>query len=158
MKIRAMLLTNLSLIAALAMPVQLGAQNARYKLIDLGTFGGPDSFVNGDPPSMINNRGAVAGAADTLTPCSYPGGFISRGLISPAFMWRDGVLTNVGLLPGGCFTLPNAINSNGMMAGSGDIGIMDETTGFRSSMLISGTSGKYLIWAHSGETVAWPMT
>jgi probable HAF family extracellular repeat protein len=33
------------------------------------------------------------------------------------------------LLPGGCFSLPNAINSKGMMAGSGDIGVIDPLTG-----------------------------
>jgi probable HAF family extracellular repeat protein len=35
----------------------------------------------------------------------------------------------MGLLPGGCFSLPNAINSKGMMVGSGDIGVIDPQTG-----------------------------
>jgi uncharacterized membrane protein len=115
----------MTLFGALAIPVRLAAQHTRYKLIDLGTLGGPTSQVNGSPPPMINNKGVVAGEADTSTPCSYLGGFVS-----PAFRWENGVLTDLGLLPGGCFSLPNAINSNGMMVGSGDIGVIDPMTGF----------------------------
>ena len=95
-----------------------------YQLIDMGTFGGPNSFVNGSPPPMINNNGVVAGEADTSTPCAYLG-----GLVSPAFKWEKGELINMGLLPGGCFSLPNAINSKGMMVGAGDIGVIDPQTG-----------------------------
>ena len=117
-------ITVITLLAALTLPVPLAAQHSRYKLIDIGTFGGPNSQVNGSPPPMINNRGVVAGLADTAEPCSYLGGFVS-----PAFRWEDGVLTNLGLLPGGCGSLPNAINSKGMIVGSGDIGVIDPLTG-----------------------------
>src|SRR6516165_11537974 len=113
------------LFAALAMPVGMAAQDNplqdhkpkhhQYKLIDMGTFGGPNSQVNGTPPPMINNEGTVAGLADTSSPCLYLG-----GQVSPAFKWQNGVLVNMGLLPGGCFSLPNAINSKGMIVGSGD--------------------------------------
>src|SRR5438034_9865605 len=97
MKSRTLILAiAMTLLAALALPVPLAAQHSRYKLIDIGTFGGPNSQVNGSPPPMINNRGVVAGLADTAEPCSYLGGFVS-----PAFRWEDGVLTNLGLLPGG---------------------------------------------------------
>lgn len=99
-------------------------QHHKYKLIDLGTLGGPNSQVNGGPPPMINNRGVIAGEADTSQPCSY-----FDGVVSPAVSWDDGVITNLGLLPGGCFSLPNAINSKGMMVGSGDIGVIDPVTG-----------------------------
>ena len=117
-------------IGVLALPNWLAAQHRHYKLIDLGTFGGPNSFVDGGAPSMINNRGAVAGEAETSIPCPYAGAAFSDGVFSPAFVWRNGVLTNLGLLPGGCFTLPNSINSRGMMVGSGDIGVIDDMTGF----------------------------
>ena len=126
MKFRALTsIFAMTLFGALAIPVRLAAQDTRYKLIDLGTLGGPTSQVNGSPPPMINNKGVVAGEADTSTPCTYLGGFVS-----PAFTWENGVLTDLGLLPGGCFSLPNAINSNGMMVGSGDIGVIDPMTGF----------------------------
>jgi probable HAF family extracellular repeat protein len=105
---------------AIVMPLQLVAQHTRHKLIDLGTFGGPTSQVNGGAPPMINNRGVVAGMADSSTSCLYLG-----GAVSPAFMWQNGTLTDLGLLPGGCFSLPDTINSKGMIAGVADIGILD---------------------------------
>jgi hypothetical protein len=85
----------ITLLTTLHLPGQTAAEHGRYKLIDLGTLGGPNSQVNGTPPPMINNRGVVAGLADTAEPCSYLDGFVS-----PAFRWQKGVLTNLGLLPG----------------------------------------------------------
>jgi len=123
MKSRMTCITALSLFAALAIPVQLAAQHTRYKLIDLGTLGGPNSATNGGPPSMINNGGVVAGMADTTAPCAYLG-----GVLSPAVKWEKGVPINLGLLPGGCFSLPNSINGKGMIVGSGDIGVLDPIT------------------------------
>jgi hypothetical protein len=63
----------------LAIPVLLAQQEQKeehphHKLIGLGTLGGPQSF--GDPghgAANINNRGTVAGVADTTTPDpNYP--------------------------------------------------------------------------------------
>ena len=42
-------------------------EHPRYKLIDLGTFGGPASRVE-DFQRVLNNRGAVIGVADTADP------------------------------------------------------------------------------------------
>jgi hypothetical protein len=60
----------ITLFAVLATPM-LAAQeqkkeHTRYKLIDLGTLGGPHSYgsVNGDGFSLINNSGVVASFAD----------------------------------------------------------------------------------------------
>ena len=69
-------ITTMTLIAALAAPIQLAAQEQqqskpqpRYKLFDLGTFGGPNSVVpgvifgiNGDSGvQVISNQGTVTG-------------------------------------------------------------------------------------------------
>jgi len=115
---------TMTLFAVLAIPLQLAAQQTRYKLIDLGTFGGPNSATNGGPPSMINNGGVVAGMADTTVACACLG-----GVLSPAVKWEKSVPTNLGLLPGGCFSLPNSINGKGMIVGSGDIGVRDPIWG-----------------------------
>src|SRR5207248_9068916 len=51
---------------ALAITAQVAAQKApRYKLIDLGTLGGPNSSEGPRFP-IVNSRGVVAGASDTL--------------------------------------------------------------------------------------------
>ena len=63
-----------SLFAALALPVQLSAQrnadenhsHPHYKLIDMGTFGGANSYFFSDPVvESVNNPGTVVGGADT---------------------------------------------------------------------------------------------
>jgi probable HAF family extracellular repeat protein len=100
-------------------------RNLRYRIIDVGTFGGPTSQTNGGS-RVINNSGIVVGVADTAKTCPYFPAFP----ISPAFEWRDGLLKNIGLLPGGCFSLPNAVSSNGLIAGSSDNGKLDPFTAF----------------------------
>jgi len=71
----------------LAAPIRLDAQEHHYKLIGLGTFGGPDSYV-GEPAlgnsTILNNVGALAGWADTSKPDPYqnfalPTTAVSRG-------------------------------------------------------------------------------
>jgi probable HAF family extracellular repeat protein len=99
-------------------------RHPKYKLIDLGTLGGANSFVNGGPPATINNKGVIVAEADTAQPCSY-----FDAVVSPAVRWESGKLTSLGLLPGGCFSLPNAINAKGVLVGSGDIGVIDPIAG-----------------------------
>src|ERR1700688_1277546 len=120
------LLTAITFFAALAIPVRLDAQNNpeqhnnhhkhhHYKLIDLGTFGGAQSWVFGAlefPSATLSNAGVV-GAGNTLDPnpnypncnpfvpllCALYG--VSDPLVEHAFEWRDGNLTDLDLLPGG---------------------------------------------------------
>ena len=96
-------ITAMSLFAALAIPLQPAAQERpatqehhRYKLIDLGTLGGPASYgsAGGDGNRVLNNAGVMTGTADTSTPdpyapkCLQPDCFVAH-----AFRWQDGVLT-----------------------------------------------------------------
>src|SRR5215471_6981763 len=68
-------------ITMLATPGILAAQvseshkaHHRYKLVDIRTFGGPTGYVaqdlgsTGSSSGVLNNRGALVGAADTSTP------------------------------------------------------------------------------------------
>jgi hypothetical protein len=66
-----------TLLVALATPVRLAAQqpnlkHTKYKLVDMGTFGGPNSFYFSEPVvQSVNNHGTVTGAADTSIPDPY---------------------------------------------------------------------------------------
>src|SRR6476620_2058174 len=102
----------------------------RYRIFDVGTFGGPNSQTNGTS-RIMSNSGVVAGLADSDQLCPHaPGVGLDTGFISPAFMWRNGSLTNIGLLPGGCASLPVGINEKGTIVGVSDNDIIDPQTGF----------------------------
>lgn len=81
-----MCITALILLAALAVPVQLPAQehhsegkhrHHHYKLIDMGTFGGPEGYIGAyeysGPFQNLNNAGMLASWADTpeLDPLAF---------------------------------------------------------------------------------------
>ena len=99
-------ITLVVLLAALALPIQLAAQQTRYKLIDLGTFGGPASLIAQaagpqNPARALTSRGVVVGQAETATPDQFsPDCFNPYCLASHAFRWQDGVLTDLGTLEG----------------------------------------------------------
>jgi probable HAF family extracellular repeat protein len=105
-----------------------------YKLIDMGTFGGPKSGVNGEPSvQVINNEGTVVGTADTSMLTPVPGGFNPIGrtdfFISHAFAWKDGVLKELGTLPGGDYSFAAAINQRGQIVGASENNQTDPASG-----------------------------
>ena len=56
------------IVSVLSLPLMSQAgQHPRYKLIDLGTLGGPASRLEGDS-KVLNNAGTVVGDADTSNP------------------------------------------------------------------------------------------
>jgi probable HAF family extracellular repeat protein len=100
----------------------------RYKLLDLGTFGGPQSYVN-IPISyaqVVNNRGTVAGWADTAASDPNPDFcFDEDCFVAHPFRWRNGVKTDLGVLEGGDSSQPNWISANGLIAGISQNGEID---------------------------------
>ncbi len=124
----------LTIIAVVAIPIRMAGQEQekkhdRYKVIDLGTFGGPNSQVNGNSRD-VNPEGTVAGAADTAVPDPYaPNCFVPECVVMHAFRWRNGVLADLGALQGGGSSYANAINSRGTVVGQSENGIVDPQTG-----------------------------
>ena len=120
-----------SLFAALALPVQLAGQHTRYKLIDLGTFGGPSSGFVGVGTHPLNNRGVATGGADTATPDPFAPNCFGDCFVQHTFRWQNGVLTDLGALPGvNSGGGPNDINANGVITGiSTNGGPVDPITG-----------------------------
>jgi probable HAF family extracellular repeat protein len=134
-----MLLTAIALLAALAVPLQLAAQDNQqrnnnpkhhhYQLIDMSTFGGPQSYVNAPPNSfapILNNRGMVTGWADTSTPDPYPNFcFNPDCFVSHAFRWDHGQLRDLGALPTGASSASTWISANGLVSGFSQNGETD---------------------------------
>jgi probable HAF family extracellular repeat protein len=69
-----------------------------YRLVDLGTLGGPNSYFATEPiEQAVNDRRTVVGVADTQTPDpNHPGSYIVH-----AYLWRKGTIRDLGTLPGG---------------------------------------------------------
>jgi probable HAF family extracellular repeat protein len=135
----------ITLLIALAMPAPLIAQvQPHYKLIDLGTLGGPDSSVDfaGFPLNALNGQGVLAACSDTSTPDpNYPnsnplippGSFglpLPDPLIFHTFQWINGKLTDLGALPGVNSSCATYISSNALIAGESENGTLDPINGW----------------------------
>jgi probable HAF family extracellular repeat protein len=145
-------ITAIGLFAALAIPVRLAAQeqqqqehkkeHTRYRLVDIGTFGGPSSNVN-PGTVVINKQGAVVGSADTTIPDPYaPNCFNGDCFVSHAFQWQNGILSDLGALPGGYSSLALAINSRGQIVGVSQNGLIDSTTGIPAFVATAWDNGQ----------------
>ena len=123
-----MLIAATMLFASLASPAWLFAQQPRYKLIDLGTLGGPQSYVympNNYAP-VLNDRSTVAGWADTSTTDPFPAFCFNEDCyVSHAFQWHAGVRTDLGALVDGVSSQSTWISSNGLIAGTSQNGETD---------------------------------
>src|SRR5215469_5280517 len=142
MKSRLMCVTAMILFV-LGTPTQLAAQQIRYKLIDLGTFGGTQSYValldnKTAYTRILNDRGTVAGTAETSMADPNPFCFsnsnffnINDCLVAHAFEWHDGTKTDLGVLPGNASSGFTVISANGLIAGvSEDPFTIDPDLGF----------------------------
>ena len=140
---KSLLIAVTVLVVALALPVEVTAQSTRYKLIDLGTFGGPNSFLPGQfPPAQdLNNGGTVAGAADTTMP--DPNCFFDC-FVFHAFRWQNGHLTDLGVLPGGSVSSAVWISASGLILGNADNGEIDPLT--------HGLENRGVLWKHGQIT------
>lgn len=130
-------LIALTLFAVLAAAAQLAAQEPpkrpRYKLIDLGTLGGPHSYgsVNGDGFQLLNNSGEAASYADTSAPDpNAPNScFDSDCFLAHAFRLKNGVKADLGALPGVNSSAAGSINSRGWITGQSQNGLINPDTG-----------------------------
>jgi probable HAF family extracellular repeat protein len=126
-------ISAMTLLAVLTIPVGLAAQEqkpskqpTRYKLVDLGTFGGPASYFNNGADGILNNRGTAAGWADTSTPDPYPTAcFNPDCFVSHAFQSQNGVVKQLGGLAPGWSSAAFWISGSGLIAGWSQNGAID---------------------------------
>jgi probable HAF family extracellular repeat protein len=113
-----------------------------YKLLDLGTFGGPNvNFVTqGVGSQVLNSRGVLTGSADTSISDSNAPNCLSRDcFISHAFKWQNGSLTDLDALPGLNSSFGSWISANGLIAGESGNGRTDPMT--------SGPETRAVLWS-----------
>jgi probable HAF family extracellular repeat protein len=108
-------------------------KHLRYKLIDLGTFGGPHSYgsVNGDGFQLLNNSGAVASYADLAVPDPNAvfGCYVPDCSQAHASQWKDGKITDLGALPVNNNSAAGSINSRGWSTGQSQSATIDPVVG-----------------------------
>jgi probable HAF family extracellular repeat protein len=142
----------------LSLPVQLAAQDEedhrrlhhQYKLIDMGSLGGPQSYLQDGlsgsfSVAAVNNQGTLAGWADTSEPDPFPPNFCfdSDCFLAHAFQWQNGVKTDLGTLPGGASSLASWVGANGWVAGLAENGEIDPlAAGFPQLRAVTWQSGE----------------
>jgi probable HAF family extracellular repeat protein len=121
-------ITKIMLFAVLVLPVPLAGQQIRYKIVDLGTFEGPDSAFPGPKPvaADVNDRGVAAGLAALPIPDPF---CMFDCFLAHAFKWQNGMKTDLGTLPGGNFSAAGWITANGLVIGGSTNGLMDPILG-----------------------------
>ena len=112
------------------------AKHRRYKLVDIGTFGGPQGNVNpeGNGGPYINHRGVVVGQTQNTTPLSptantflcFPGPNVNH-----AFKHVHGKTIDLGALEPSFQNCSDAlgINNRGEIAGQSSISTIDPLLG-----------------------------
>jgi probable HAF family extracellular repeat protein len=124
---------------------QRDVHRLRYKLVDLGTFGGPASADIAAP--VINNRRVITGGADTAEAdpnapiCYSPDCFVMH-----AYKWRRGVLKDLGTLSDDFGSSEgNWINERNEIAGQSQNGHIDPLLGLPAASAV--------LWKRNGEIV-----
>src|SRR6266446_3991798 len=106
-----------------------------YRLVDLGTLGGPVSLVTGGNGDLNQKKTLVTNCAATSVldpewPNINPWNGDDR-YIEHAFQTRGGPLEDLSVLPGGTSSCGQGINSNGTVVGFSTNAQIDPLTGYR---------------------------
>jgi len=144
------------LVAVFAISIPMGAQEApserRYRLIDLGTLGGPNSYLplpapyhDGPLPlASISRGGTFAGFADTNTPDPYAPICFWDCYVAHAIAWRHGAVKDLGALPyaPGLSSAATWISNNGLIAGLSENGLVDPLINIPAAVAVLWDKGK----------------
>ena len=140
--LRSMWITLISFLAVLAMPFGVVgqvnpkqnsmAEHHHYKLIDVGTFGGPSGGIENPSSPSLNNKGMLVGVSDTAAPDPFSPDCFTDCYVNLGFLVQDGVVTPLEPLPSGTglSSFAVAINERGQIVGQAQNGAFDESTGW----------------------------
>jgi hypothetical protein len=102
-------------IPTLLLAQQQPARHSNYKVVDLGTLGGPNSYVTFTVVGTADTRFADPFAPQCLLDC----------FLVHSFQWREGKLTDLKALADNASSNPNGINAKGVIAGISENGLTD---------------------------------
>jgi probable HAF family extracellular repeat protein len=103
----------------------------------------------------LNNRGIVAGSADTSTPDPFaPNCFNADCFVSHTLRWQNGILTDLGALPGGSSSLAAWISGTGLIAGESQNGLVDPMTGLPEFDAVLWKDGRIINLGTLGGTLS----
>jgi probable HAF family extracellular repeat protein len=150
---KSVLIAALVAVGALSLVVgggqALAATHYSYTLVDPGTFGGPQSFLN-LPAVPLTKDGILLGTADTTVPDDdYPNfnpfmvGFPDP-FLAQAFEWRDGQLINLGALPGNNSSAVFEVNGSGVGVGMSETATTDPYTGWPADNAVMFKDGQVI--------------
>jgi probable HAF family extracellular repeat protein len=135
---RIMLVFCICAIAALTIPKKIQGQaqtgkHHHYKLIDVGSFGGPGSGIENPSSPSLNQNGMLVGVSDTAAPDPFAPNYCFQDCyVELGFFLHNGVVTPLGPLPSGAglSSFAVAINERGQIVGQAQNGAFDESTGW----------------------------
>ena len=146
----------MTLFAAMAIPAGVLAQSTanskkpathhHYKLVDMGTLGGPFSGSGWPFGLNINSHGTVITLAETAFGCPTAPNCLQQtqdNLVNHGLQWKNGVLTDMGALPGGNnSSFPGWINDRGDSVGISTNNLYDPLTGYPEFRAVLWKDGK----------------
>lgn len=114
--------------------------HTRYRFRDVGSFGGPVSYLandangTGSASGVLNNSGSIVSGADTsASNPNYPNVCLlcvtTDPLVVHGSLWQNGHLADLGALLGGNNSFANWISPNGLIAGYSETGQIDPLIG-----------------------------
>ena len=141
----------MTLFTVLAIPVWAQEQSAkrheenehqRYRLVDLGTFGGPGSGFF-ESQRLFTRGGILVGSADTNVSDPYaPNCFNPDCLIEHGFEWRNGIMTDLGALLGVNNSAAQSLNGHGLIVGNSENGLIDPLLNIPATDAVAWSNGE----------------